>query len=73
MFWKFRKNFVWDFTGVEIKLGEGGVRKKSPRVCNGRAEPAGPENDRGQNGAGDSAPKSKTAYLSHSSKSFNII
>lgn len=29
MFWNFRKNFVWDLLGVELKLGEGGAREKS--------------------------------------------
>ena len=29
MFWNFRKNFVWDLLGRELKLGEGGARKKS--------------------------------------------
>lgn len=29
MFWNFRKNFVWDLLGRELKLGEGGAREKS--------------------------------------------
>ena len=29
MFWNFRKNFVWDLLGAELKLGEGGAREKS--------------------------------------------
>lgn len=29
MFWDFRKNFVWDLLGAELKLGEGGAREKS--------------------------------------------
>ena len=29
MFWDFRKNFVWDLLGRELKLGEGGAREKS--------------------------------------------
>lgn len=29
MFWNFRKNFVRDLLGRELKLGEGGAREKS--------------------------------------------
>lgn len=29
MFWNFRKNFVRDLLGAELKLGEGGAREKS--------------------------------------------
>lgn len=30
MFWNFRKNFVWDLLGFELKLGEGGASEKFP-------------------------------------------
>lgn len=29
MFWNFRKNFVWDLLGRELKLGEGGASENS--------------------------------------------
>lgn len=57
MFWDFRKNFVRDLLGRELKLGEGGARKKSHAFAIVVPSQRGLKTIGDKNGAGDFATK----------------